>query len=421
MHQKTVLDNGLRVLSSHMPHVGSVSISVLVGAGSRYETAEQAGISHFLEHMVFKGTQSHPTSRHIAETVEQVGGVLNAGTDKELTAFWIKIMKSHLKLGMGVLADLIYRPLLESTELERERRVIIEEINMTLDSPQQLVNMLIDEVVWPEQALGRDVAGNKETVSSISIEMLRNYWSCQYGPNNTVISVAGNATHEEVVHIARLLFDDWHRVNLNGLYPSNDFQDDPRIHLEKRETEQTHLCIALRGVSNRHPDRFIVDIINVILGEGMSCRLFRELRENKGLAYDVHSYVSHFFDSGSLTIYAGLKHGNIESAIEAILGELRHLRETTVPEDELAKAKEMIKGRLVLRMEDSRSVSSWMASQELLLNRIQSVDEVISIIDSITTDDIARVTDDLFRTPKLSMTIVGPHTDENRLQALLVI
>jgi len=189
--------------------------------------------------------------------------------------------------------------------------------------------------------------------------------------------------------------------------------------LEQRDTEQAHICVALRGVSNQHPDRFTFDVLNVILGEGMSCRLFRELRENKGLAYDVHSYVSHFFDSGSLTVYAGVSPDNVENATEAILGELAMLRDETIGETELAKAKEMVKGRLVLRMEDSRSVSSWFASQELLLNKIQTIDEVISLVEAITPADLQRLAGELFRSEGLNLAVVGPNLNEARLSSLL--
>lgn len=419
MYQKTTLNNGLRILTSSMPHVRSVSVSILVGAGSRYEIDQQAGISHFVEHILFKGSRRRPSSREIAEAIESIGGVLNGGTDKELTIYWAKIMDSHLELSIDVLADLLRQPLFEPAEAEKERQVIIEEINMSMDSPQQRVNMLIDEVIWPDQILGQDVAGSKETVSTITMEMIRDYWACQYGPANTVVSIAGNVQQEEVESIVGRLFDDWPQTNSTAWFPAQDAQDKPKLQVEHRDTEQSHICLALRGLSNQHPDRFIFDILNVILGEGMSCRLFRELREKKGLAYDVHSYVSHFYDSGSLTVYAGVNPTNVEAATEAILGELAQLRDIPVIESELTKAKEMVKGRLVLRMEDSRSVSSWFASQELLLGKIQTIDEVIETVEAITPEDLIRVTSDLFHSQGLNLAVVGPNPNENHLASLL--
>lgn len=419
MYQKTVLDNGLRVLTSHMPHVRSVSASLLVGAGSRYESLEKAGISHFVEHVLFKGTERRPDSRAIAEAIEGIGGVLNGGTDKELTVFWVKVMNSHLTEALDVLADLVRSPKFTQEEVEKERQVIIEEINMSLDSPQQRVNMLIDEVVWPDQPLGRDVAGAKETVCTFSARTLRDYWTSQYGPQNTVISVAGDVQHAQVAELANGLFGTWTVRQSGKWFPVNDSQEAARSAIEVRDTELTHLCIALRGVSSSHPDRFVFDVLNVILGEGMSCRLFRELREKRGLAYDVHSYVSHFFDSGSLTVYAGVAPGSVETAVEVILGLLTEMKTDRIPESELHKAKEMVKGRLVLRMEDSRSVAGWFASQELLLEEIRTVDEVIAIVEAMTPEDLQRVANDMFRTDRLNLAAVGPNLDESRLRAVL--
>ena len=404
-----------------MPHVRSVSISVFIGAGSRYESSEKAGISHFVEHLLFKGTQQRPTSNAIAEAIEGIGGVLNGGTDKELTVYWIKAMNSHLELALDVLADLVRNPKFDPVEAEKERQVIIEEINMSMDSPQQRVNMLIDEIVWPDQPLGRDVAGSKESVMACTHQMLIDYWKCQYGPSNTVISVAGDVQHDEVITLTKRLFGDWVDGDSTTWFPAQNNQDSPRIITDQRDTEQSHLCLAVRGLASEHPDRFIFDIINVILGEGMSCRLFRELREKKSLAYDIHSYVSHFFDSGSLTIYAGVGTDNVEATIEAALSELSKLKNTTIPKLELSKAKEMVKGRLVLRMEDSRSVSGWIASQELLIQKVRSIEEIISIVEDITSDDIIRVANDLFHSKGLNLAIAGPNIDESQLYNLLAL
>ncbi len=418
-HIRTVLDNGIRILTVNMPHVRSVTISVLLGVGSRYEPAEESGISHFVEHILFKGTRRWPTSRDIAEAIESTGGVLNGGTDKELTVFWAKVMDAHLERAIDVLADLIRNPLFNPEEAERERQVIIEEINMTLDSPQQWVNMLIDEVVWPDQSLGRDVAGSKETVNSLSPDKLKHYWQSCYGPQQTVISVAGNIQSGEAESMIARFLGDWSQGDSNLWFPASDEQETPRLHLESRESEQSHLCLALRGVSSRDPDRFVVDVLNVLLGEGMSCRLFREIRENKGLAYDVHSYVSHFLDSGALTIYAGVNPANLEAATEAILNELAQLRDVAVSDAELNKAKEMIKGRLLLRMEDSRSVSSWYGSQELLLEEIQTIEEVTSIIEAISSKDLQRVAAKMFQSRGLNLAAVGPDLHQDRLDRIL--
>lgn len=418
MYQRTVLENGLRVISSSMPHTRSVCISIFVGAGSRYERTEEAGTSHFIEHLCFKGTDKRATAKEISEAIDGVGGMLNGGTDKEITVYWCKVARPHFRLALDVLVDMLRNSRFDGQSMEKERRVIIEELNMSMDSPPQRVNLLIDEVLWPDQPLGRDVAGSKETVSALSRQTLLNYRAHQYVANNVVVSVAGDISHEEVLDSLISAFDDWHQGVPQPWFSAQDSQEMPRFRLEHRDTEQAHLCLALRGLSYLHPDRFNLDLLNVILGEGMSSRLFLEIRERQGLAYDIHSYVDHFLDSGAVTIYAGVDLKRIDSAIEAILAELCRLKDE-VPEAELTKAKELAKGRLMLRMEDTRSVSGWMGGQEVLTGRILTVDEVVSIIDAITIPDLGRVARELFTTDKLNLAIVGPFPDAERFQCLL--
>lgn len=419
MHQKTVLDNGLRIVTSAMPHTRSVCISILIGAGSRYELPEQAGLSHFLEHLCFKGTQRRATAKEISETIDSVGGVLNGGTDKELTVYWAKVARPHFLLALDLLVDMLRHSKFDPMEMENERKVIIEELNMGMDSPQQRVDMLIDEVIWPDQALGRDVTGTKDTVTAIGRQMILDYLSRQYVPSNTVVGVAGDISHDEVVDSVTEGFGDWHDGAFSPWFPAENSQDAPRLRVERRKTEQAHLCLGVRGLSHLHPNRFVLDLLNVILGEGMSSRLFLELRERKGLTYDVHSHASHFRDSGSVNVCAGVDPKKVEDAIEAILKELVRLREEQIPETEVVKAKELGKGRLMLRMEDTRSVAGWMGGQELLIGRIRSVDEVVSIVDAITADDLQRVAQELFLTSKLSLALVGPVRSERRLERLL--
>ena len=418
MYQKSVLENGLRIITSSMPHTRSVCITILIGAGSRYEGAEEAGTSHFIEHLCFKGTDRRATSKEISEAIEGVGGMLNGGTDKELTVFWCKVARPHFPLALVVMVDMLMHSKFDVQDMERERQVIIEELNTSMDSPHYRVSMLIDEVLWPDQPLGRDVAGSRETVSILSRDALLDYRARQYVANNAVVSVAGDVSHEEVLASVSAAFDDWAQGAPRLWFPAQDSQDVPRLRLEHRDTEQAHLCFALRGLSYLHPDRFNLDLLNVILGEGMSSRLYLEIREKRGLAYDIHSYVEHFLDSGAVTIYAGVDLRRIDIAIEAILEELRRLKDG-VPEVELVKAKEMAKGRLMLRMEDTRSVASWMGGQELLTGRIRTVDEIVSIIDAIALDDLERVARELFTIENLNLAIVGPIADEDRLHRLL--
>jgi len=420
MYQKSVLENGLRIVTASMPHTRSVCIAIFVGAGSRYEGVEEAGLSHFIEHLCFKGTRRRATSKEISEAIEGVGGMLNGGTDKEFTLYWCKVARPHFALALDVMVDMLRNSKFDPQDMERERRIIIEELNESMDSPQHRVNMLIDEAVWPDQPLGRDVAGSKESVNRLSRGMLLEYLSHQYVPNNTVVSVAGDIGHEEVVSAIGQALSDWARGNPQPFYPAEDSQEEPRIRIEHRDTEQAHLCLALRGLPILHPDRFNLDLLNVILGEGMSSRLFLEIRERQGLAYDIHSYVDHFLDSGAVTIYAGVDPKHIDTAIEQILKELSLLTED-ISEAELSKAKELAKGRLLLRMEDSRSVAGWIGGQEMLTGGIRTVEEVVSIIDAIAPEDLKRVASELILTEKLNLAIVGPVTGEDRLHNLLKI
>ncbi len=418
MYQKSVLGNRLRVITSTMPHTHSVCIIIFVGAGSRYEWGEEAGTSHFIEHLCFKGTERRATAKEISEAIEGIGGMLNGGTDKELTVYWCKVARPHFLLALDVMVDMLRHSKFDAQDMERERQVIIEEFNMSMDSPQYRVNMLIDEALWPDQPLGRDVAGSKETVSALTRDALLGYHACQYVANNAVVSVAGDIGHEEVLARLSAVFDDWAQGEPQPWFPAQDSQEAPRLRLEHRDTEQAHLCLALRGLSYAHPDRFNLDLLNVVLGEGMSSRLYLELRERQGLAYDIHSYVDHFLDSGAVTIYAGVDIKRIDTAIEAILAELRRLKDA-VPEVELVKAKEMAKGRLLLRMEDTRSVAGWTGGQELLTGGIRTVDEVVSIIDAVTADDLERVARELFTTGSLNLAIVGPVAGEDHFHSLL--
>jgi predicted Zn-dependent peptidase len=417
MHQKTVLNNGLRIISDTMPHTRSVCIGVFIGTGSRYETAEEAGVSHFIEHLCFKGTQRRATSKEVSEAIEGVGGMLNGATDKELTAYWCKVARPHFLLAVDVLADMLSHSRFDPEDIEKERQIIIEEINMSFDSPQHRVDLLIDELMWPGQPLGRDIAGNKDTVASLTRQDMLDYLAHQYLADNMVVSVAGDISHQEVVASLEEAFGDWQRGSSHRWYPADNKQYQPRFQVEQRDTEQAHLCLGLPGLSLSHPDRFILDLLSIILGEGMSSRLFLEIREKRGLAYAIQSYADHFLDTGSLSVYAGVDPKHLPTAIEAILGELNRLKEKT-PEVELTKAKELGKGRLLLRMEDTRSVAGWLGGQELLLGDILTVDQVVAIIDSIQADDLVRVAQELLIGERLNLAVVGPVEDKN-LEGLL--
>lgn len=420
MYQRTTLNNGLRIITTAMPHTRSVTIGFFIGVGSRYEAEPEAGVSHFIEHLLFRGTGKRAAAKEISGAIEGVGGILNGGTDKELTVYWCKVAQPHFSLAFDVLADILLHSRFDPADIEKERQVIIEEINMSKDSPAQQVNMLIDELLWPNHPLGRDIAGTKESVAGITRDMMLEYLAHHYLPDNMVLAIAGNIQHEETVTAVSQTLGGWSGQQPSPEYLAYTEKLNPRLHIEKRDTEQVHLCLALPGLSLFHPKRFILDLLNIILGEGMSSRLFTEIRDKLGLAYQIYSYVDHLLDSGSVTVYAGVEPKNLRVAIEAILEQLSRLREA-IPESELCKAKELSKGRLLLRMEDSRNVASWLGGQEILTRQILSVDQVSSIIDAITDEELKEVAQELMVGSQLRLAVVGPIADDEPLDELLKI
>lgn len=401
-----------------MPHTRSVCIAVFVGAGSRYESDEIAGASHFLEHLLFKGTRRWPTAKELSEAIEGVGGVMNGSTDREMTVFWCKVARPHFQRALSVISDMLLNPLLDPEEMEKERQVIIEELNMTNDYPHYRVDLLLDETMWPNQPLGRDTAGTKESVSSITREVLVDFLGHQYTPSNAVVSVAGDISHSEVVELVGQAFQEWKPGTPIPWYPVQDGQEGPRLKVEQRKTDQAHLCIGLPGLPVLHPDRYALDLMSVVLGEGMSSRLFVELRERQGLVYDVHSAVSHFRDCGSLVVYCGVEPRKAYQAVGSILEELGRLRDG-IQERELEKARELAKGRLLLRMEDTRGVALWMGVQELLLGRVYTVDEVVGRIEAVSVEEIGRVARSILLPERLNLAVVGPYRSDRRFRALL--
>ncbi len=418
MYQKTTLENGLRILTGSMPHTHSVCVAFFIGVGSRYESENEAGVSHFIEHILFRGTPRRPTSREISEAIEGVGGVLNGATDKELTFYWCKVTRDHFRDATEVLVDMLLHANFNSDDIEKERQIIIEEIHQCKDSPSQQVGLLIDELLWPGHPLGRDIAGTRESMTGIDRGMLLKYLEGAYTPQNTVVAVTGNIEHGAVLQVLQNLLGGW--SNSSPRSPFMIFQEKPidRVRVEKRDTEQAHLCLALPGVSLSHPQRFPLDLLNVILGEGMSSRLFSEIRDKLGLAYSISSFVDHLLDTGSLTVAASVDPENLVQAVKAILDQLILIKEG-IPEAEIRKAREISKGRLLLRMEDSRNVAGWLGGQEILLNRILSLDDIVSIIDSITAEQIQQIARELIIENKIRLAVVGPVSDPDPLRKML--
>ena len=418
--QKTTLDNGLRVVTCDMPGTRSVSVSMFVGVGSRYESVERAGISHFIEHMVFKGTTRRPTAGEISATIEGTGGMINAGTEQELTVYWCKVAEPHFRESLDLLIDMQRNSLFDPEGIEKERMVIIEELKMINDQPDMKADALIDKMLWPGHALGRDIGGTKESVTGTTRGMMLEHMARHYTPANVVVSVAGSVSHAEVVSHVETLSNGWPLADPESWAPVNQTQLAPQFQLEYRRTEQAHVSIAVPGLSLGHPDQYALDLLSVILGEGMSSRLFVEVRERRGLAYDVHSGVVHFLDCGIFVISAGMDPRRIYDAVQTILAEVSRLRDG-VPDEELDKAKRLVTGRLLLLMEDTRAVSGWMGNQELLLGRMQGPDEVVERVNSVTPDQIHHVANKVLVTERLNMAVVGPCRGQRRLERLLTL
>ena len=416
--RKTALANGIRVVSAEMPHARSVSVSVFLGVGSRCETAEQAGLSHFLEHMVFKGTPTRPLPQQISAAIEGGGGSINASTEQELTVYWCKVAQPYFAQSLALLIDILRNSLYRADDIEKERMVIFEELAMTNDHPGYKVDAIIDEMLWPDHPLGRDIGGSRESVAGITRDMMLAYLGEHYTPANVVVGVAGAVAHEQAVAEVERLCDGWMPGERARWQPYCGEQVEAQSRIEYRKTEQAHLAIALPGLSLTHPDRFALDMLSVMLGEGMSSRLFVEIRENRGLAYDVHSEVSHFSDTGALLIGAGVQPRRIYDAVQTILEQVGQLRDG-VPEEELEQAKRLSAGRLMLRMDDTRAVANWLGQSELLLGKLSSPDEVIGRINAVSTEDIRRVANRLLDDRKLNIAVVGPCRGRQRIRRML--
>lgn len=418
LFHRHVLSNGLRVLVVPMPHVRSVTVALFFGMGSRFETASEQGVAHLVEHMLFKGSRQFPTAQIISETIEGVGGILNAATDKELTVYWAKVASQHSRLALTLLSDMVRNPIFDPVELEKEKKVVLEELGLAQDAPGEWVHQILSELLWPDQPLGREIAGTEATVRAQTIDDLRRYVQRGYPPSNTVLMVAGNADPAEIIAQAER--------ELSGpaappptWVPARDASGQPLVATQARETEQAYLCLGGKSLSRSDPDRYALRLANAVLGDGMSSRLFLEVRERRGLAYDVNSYVSAFHDSGALVVNAGVDPEQVEATVEAILAEIDKLRQHVVPATELRKVKEYLKGRTLLSLEDSASVAQWYATQELLTNELLTPDQAVFRIESVTTEDVLRACQRIFNRDWLNLALIGPPADSDRLRSLL--
>ncbi|RIK41143.1 MAG: insulinase family protein [Chloroflexi bacterium] len=403
-----------------MAHVHSASIIFNYSVGSRYEDDRVAGISHVLEHMLFKGTERRPDPAQISEEIEGVGGMLNAATGRESTNYWAKVPANRTELAFDVLSDILLNSTFPEDELEKERSVIFEEIRGVVDTPEDLVHDVIDEVVWDNQAVGRPIIGSEETVAGISADDLREFLDRHYRPERLVIAVAGNIDHAEIVELSHQAFGHL-APGLGDVYVRAETrQTSQRARLVNRPTEQAHLCIAHPALSYNDPRRYTQGMIDAVLSSGMSSRLFQEIRERRGLVYAVYGYFRQYADVGQGVVYAGTDLERVGETIDAVLGELRKLRDDIVPEDELERTKELRKGRILMGLEDSRSVAGWIGSQELTFGEILTPGEVMQRIDEVRAEDMLELSRELFREELLNLALIGPYDDEDAFRSRLV-
>ena len=411
-HRVHALPGGARLVTESMPERQSTSVVLMFAGGSRLEDDRLAGASHFIEHLFFKGTKKRPSSKEIADAIEGVGGFVNASTDKELTAYWARVPSEHTALGLDVLFDIVANSRLDEADVERERMVILEELRMYQDQPQDLVQNLFEELIWPGHPLGRDIAGTEKSVSALGRDEILEYADAHYRLPNLVVGAAGALDAEEIV--------GW-VTNVLSLKGDLDGADNPspppalespHVLVRRRDTEQAHICLGARALSYLDPDRYALDILNTVLGEGMSSRLFLNIRERLGLAYDVHSFTQKHRDTGYLGVYIGVEPGKAVEAVNAAMAELRGLSENEVSPDEVVRAKEFTKGRLRLELETTNGVAFWLTYQELLLRRIKSIDEEIALVDAVTAADLKRVAQQVLSGP-MQMAVIGPFTRDS--------
>jgi predicted Zn-dependent peptidase len=387
-----------------MPHVRSVSIGVWLARGSRHESLEQSGIAHFVEHMLFKGTATR-TAEDIAQTVDSIGGQMDAFTAKEYASYYFKVLDEHLPLAVEVLADIVMNPAFSDGDIGREKKVVLEEIKMVEDTPDDLVHELFTESFWHGHPLGRPILGTKETVEALTQDGLRRYFTSTYCAPNLIVAAVGNIEHEQVRDLVMRAF--------NGLPTTSGpvSEAPPRVVpttlIRNKELEQSHVCLGTSSYRQDHEDRYSSYVLNTILGGSMSSRLFQNVREKRGLAYAVFSGLSAYRDAGSITVYAGCANDAVSELIDVVIAELRRMKDELLPDAELRRAKDHLKGSLMLNLESTSSRMSHLARQEIYFDRQFGLDETLEGVERVTSDDVQRVARELFADGSLAATVLG--------------
>jgi len=402
---RDVLDNGLRLLTESMPHVRSVTIGVWLTRGSRHEPWEQGGIAHFVEHVLFKGTTAR-SAEDIAQAIDSIGGQLDAFTAKEYASYYIKVLDEHLPLALDILSDVVRNPAMRDEDIEREKKVILEEIKMVEDTPDDLVHEVFTQSFWEGHPLARPILGTKESIEALTERALRDYFAAVYTADNFIVSAVGNIEHAQVRQLVERAFD--------GIPTSGTPLVDqvpvvvPQTVMRAKELEQSHLCLGVGGYQQNHEDRYVSYVLNTLLGGSMSSRLFQNVREKRGLAYAVFSGLAAYRDTGAFTVYAGCANEVVGEVLDLIVEELKTIKREPVPEPELRRSKDHLKGSLMLGLENTASRMSHLARQEIYFDRQFGLDETLEGIERVTAAGLARVAQDLFSTGALAATVLGP-------------
>ncbi|MBD0329442.1 MAG: insulinase family protein [Thermoleophilia bacterium] len=421
VYERHRLGNGVRVLTAPLGHAQSVSCLIMLAAGSRYETPESNGIAHFAEHMFFKGTESRPTARDITTAIDAIGGEFNAFTGKEFTGYYVKCAAEYRDVALEVLVDMLRHSKFDPEEIEREKGVIIEEMNMYFDTPRDFISGLYERLVYGDQPLGWDIIGRKETVRDATRETFMDYLDRWYHPDRLVVGVGGKVEGDLLGKLEELLGDMPQRETGRPGPLAGVDGDEPRVRVHPKQSDQAHLCIGARSFPLTHPDRYAVQLLTTILGGGMSARLWTEVRERRGLAYYVGAVNQSYTDAGSLYAQAGVDIGRIDEAIATIVTELRRIAEEAVPPDELAKARASAKGRFALQIESPHGLNMFGLRREVVEGRATEPSEVMQALDGVTADDVQRVAQEIVGRNGLNLAVIGPfeEADEGRFLDIL--
>jgi predicted Zn-dependent peptidase len=416
--ERTTLDNGLRVVTASMPQAKSVACFVMLAAGSRYETRETNGIAHFAEHMFFKGTERRPSARQIAGEIDAIGGEFNAFTSKEYTGYYVKCAAEHRDVALDVLVDMLRHSRFDPEEIEREKGVIVEEMNMYYDTPRDYVDGIYDELLYGDTPLGWDIIGRKETVRAAQRETFLDYLARWYRAPRWVAGVSGNLGGGLLERLQELL-GDVQNGSTGEPAPAEWRQDAPQVKLHTKQSDQAHMRVGVHSYPLEHPDRYALGLLATVLGGGMSSRLFTEVRERRGLAYYVYAHQQGYTDTGTLYSQAGVDINRIDDAVQTVVGEFRRIADEPIEADEMEKARNFAKGRLILSLEDPKGMILFGLRNEVLEGTLREPEEVLAGLDAVTVEDVQRVAQDVIREDRLNFALIGPFDDPGRFEKLL--